>query len=441
MTHRTFAKWALAATLMLSACGGEPAQNTPEITIRDKAALDAVIDGIIDSGGLPVLYVHLEDRRGNIIYRHSAVNTDLVPVSTVDGGTWFRIWSMSKIVTISAALDMVEDGLFGIDDPVVKHIPEFEQLRVAVSPVGRSLTELSATPYSQPETKEAVNAFDCPFDTEAVATEMTIRDLINHTAGFYYQTTNIPCLDAPLASAGLPALEDGEALIEQLAELPLIQQPGSGYYYGTNTTVLGLVMERIARKPLAEIVKERITGPLGIEKMRYDLPAGAGLLPRYTGRGGALRVVGSDMLDIFGGEVPQYEHGTRLHLGGEGMIASADGYADFLRMLLGYGRSGGVRILETATVEELTSPHTQTDSEWGYNGYNLWVNSGKLGNGEQGVGGLWIGGGYEGTHFWIDQERRFVGVIMSQIHEPPAAGANANDVIREAVYDQILEDR
>jgi CubicO group peptidase (beta-lactamase class C family) len=119
------------------------------------------------------------------------------------------------------------------------------------------------------------------------------------------------------------------------------------------------------------------------------------------------------------------------------MLATTDGYADFLRMLLSRGELNGHRFLEESTIEEITSPHTQLDNDYGYNGYNLWVNNGKLADGSQGVGGLWIGGGYEGTYFWIDPEREFVGLIMSQIFWVPESGRGSNEVIREAIYAQL----
>jgi len=128
-----------------------------------------------------------------------------------------------------------------------------------------------------------------------------------------------------------------------------------------------------------------------------------------------------------------------LYLGGEGMVATADGYADFVRMLLQKGELNGYRFLEKETVEDIYAPHTQKDNPYGYNGYNLWISGDSMRIKEQGEAGLWIGGGYECTHFWADPKRNFVGIIMSQNNEVRAPGYELNDKFRGALYQQFWE--
>ncbi|MEM6646569.1 MAG: serine hydrolase [Bacteroidota bacterium] len=415
----------VALVFLLAACQPEP--PTP-LTVADPAALDAMIDTYVADGSFPVLYARLEDKSGRVIYEHGAINEELIPGMPIDGQTWFRIWSMSKIITISVTLDLVEEGLLSLDDPVTQHIPEFEGLEVAVSADGEDLATV--------EDKEAA----CPLQMALVTEVMTVRHLINHQAGFYYATTGIPCLDEPLAASNVVQAENSQAFVDALARLPLVQQPGNPYFYGTNTTVLGIVAERATGKSLKQLVRERVTDPLQIDALQYGLPTGVELLPRISGQGGTLRTANPGELDIFGPDVPDYDPAHELYLGGEGMLATTDGYADFLRMLLNRGELNGHRFLEETTIEEITSPHTLLDNDYGYNGYNLWVNSGTLGDGSQGVGGLWIGGGYEGTHFWIDPEREFVGLIMSQIFSAPASGWGRDDKLREAIYAQLSGD-
>jgi len=413
----------LLGVASLAACQGSGTDSP--ISIADPAALDRVLDDYVAAGDFPFLYARIEDKEGRLVYEHGVVNDAVLPGIRVDGDTWIRIWSMSKIVTISTLLDLVEEGLLSLDDPVTKFIPEFENLQVAVSPEGADLSVI--------EDKDAA----CPLQLVPMTSTMTVLDLINHQAGFYYATTGIECLDSLLASSNLPMAGNSQALVDLMAELPLIQQPGKNDFYGTNTTVLGIVAERASGKSLKALVEERVTGPLRIEGLQYDLPEGAGLLSRISGKDGELRVAHRGELDIFGPDVPGYDPGRELYLGGEGMLGTADGYADFLRMLLSRGELNGRRFLEVATVEDITSPHTQLDSPYGYNGYNLWVNNGKRPDGGQGEGGLWIGGGYEGTHFWIDPQREFVAVVMTQMFWTPESGWNRDEVFREAVYEQL----
>lgn len=394
--------------------------------IADPGAVDAVVDGFVEAGGLAFLYVRLENEDGSVLYDHGTRNPSLMPFA-VDGDSWLRIWSMSKIVTITTVMDLVEDGVLALDDPIVKYIPEFQALRVAVGPEGQDLVT------SDPDTRGDV----CPLRLEALERPITVRHLIHHQDGFYYSWNGIPCLDEPFKNALLTTAESSDELIAKVAALPLINQPGTEAHYGSGTTILGLVAERATGQSLPELVAERVTGPLGITGLRYGLPEGQLLPPRFSGASGELTLAEAGELDIFGAVVPFYEPDRALYLGGEGMIGTAAGYATFIRMLLHGGTLDGYRVLEEATVSEMTAPHTQTDSEWGYNGYNIWVSNGRLSSGDTGPAPLWVGGGYEGTQYWIDPEQGLVGVIMTQIHDAPPAAANSSEKIRMALYDQL----
>ncbi|MFY0698447.1 MAG: beta-lactamase family protein [Balneola sp.] len=420
----TFAIFIAAASL---SCSNETTESTIEISSPKK--LDNVVNYYVEEGFYPFIYVRLEDLDGNVIYEHSSVNENLLPETEVDGDTWIRIWSMSKIVTISVVLDLVEDGILALDDPVSKYIPEFEDLQVAVSDEGKSLTEYEWGAREQ----------GCPIQLVPNDSVMTVLHLINHEAGFYYAVTGFPCLDSLVAEQNLPTAKNSDELIDRMAKLPLIQHSGSEYFYGTNTTVLGLVAEKATGKNLSQLVTERVTEPMNIQGLQYGLPDNEKLLPKFTGRDSVLRTATRGELDIFGPDVPDYEPDHPLYLGGEGMVATADGYADFVRMLLQRGELNGYRFLNRETVEDIYAPHTQLDSPYGYNGYNLWVSGDTMRTMNQGEAGLWIGGGYESTYFWADPKRNFVGIIMSQNNEVHPPGYEMNDKFRAELYQQFWE--
>lgn len=401
--------------------------NEPTAIITDSSKLDSVLDQYVEEDFYPFIYARLEDLDGKLIYEHSSVNNDLLPNTKLDGDAWIRIWSMSKIVTISVVLDLVEDGILSLNDPVSKYIPEFENLPVAISEEGKSLFE-----YDWGNRNIA-----CPVKLVPNDSVMTVLHLINHQAGFYYATTGFPCLDSLVAEQNLPMAKDSDELIKKMSRLPLIQHSGTDYFYGTNTTVLGVVAERATGKKLNQLVRERVTDPLKIKGLQYRLPANEKLLPKFTGRDSTLRQAKRGELDIFGPDVPDYDANHQLYLGGEGMLATADGYADFVRMLLNRGELNDYRFLEKETVEDIYAPHTQLDNAYGYNGYNLWISGDTMRIMNQGEAGLWIGGGYECTYFWADPKRNFVGIIMSQNNEVRAPGYELNDKFRGALYEQI----
>lgn len=393
--------------LIFASCQLPVEQKGLEIT--NKKAIDSTVNLFVDGEYYPFLYTRLENQDGEVLYEHTAKNNRLLADQEIDGDTWIRVWSMSKIVTICIALDLMEDGLLNLDDPVSQYIPEFSQLQVALTADSNSL--IGTNWYAE----DSSLAAPCPLIYVPNDSVMTIRHLLDHKAGFYYSTTNIPCLDSMLAQENLCAAENSQDLINRLSKLPLIQHSGTDYFYGTNTTVLGLVAERAAGKSLAQLLRERVTDPMQIKGMRYDLPARETMLPRYSGKDSLIREAQLGELDIFGQAVPDYEPSHELYLGGEGMICTTNGYCDFLRMLLNNGELNGYRMLNPETIADLTSPHTQLDNPYGHNGYNLWVSSDSMRLKGQGDQNLWIGGGYEGTHFWIDTSRNLVGTIMTQM--------------------------
>jgi len=426
MTRPFHLPFLLGLVFLYQSCSYQQDTGSTQL-ISDPHKLDKYLTDLTGIGAYPFIYARLEDDKGDVIYEHGSVNEDILPGKKVDGKTWIRIWSMSKIVTISIALDLMEDGLLSLNDPVIKYIPEFKNLQVATSKSGGDLSQI--------KDKESL----CPLNFTPMDSVMTVSHLINHKAGFYYAVTGIECLDSLEASKNLATSENNLEFINRLAELPLIQQPGTNYFYGINTTVLGFVAERASGKSLSQLVKDRVTDPMNITGLRYGLPEGARLFPRFSGKDSVLREAYEGELDIFGPDVPDYNPNHKLFLGGEGMLATADGYADFLRMLLNRGSLNGYRFLDESTVEDIISPHTQTDNPGSHNGYNLWITSDS--SRIDGVGSveLWIGGGYESTHFWIDPERGFVGVIMSQMYWVPERGWGRDDKFRGELYSQIFK--
>ena len=402
-------------------------QNTL-INIQNKYQLDTILNQYVDEGYFPFLFARLEDKNGRVLYEHCRINRNLIPKEVINEQTWIRIWSMSKIITITIIMDLVEDGHLHLDEPVTKYIPEFDSLQVAVNEKG--------IPLGQIQNKN----IGCKYTLVKPDSIMTLRHLINHQAGFYYATTGIDCIDSILVSKNLPHASNSDDLINRLATVPLLLHPGSKYYYGTNTTVLGMVAERSTGLSLKNLVEIKLFNRLNIQGLKYNLSKGETLLPYFTGIDSTLRIARKGELDIFGPDLPFYRPDNQLYLGGEGMVATAEGYADFLRIFLHNGKLNDKRFLDENTIDEIVSPHTQINSPWGYNGYNLWITGDTLRKRGWGEEGLWQGGGYEGTQFWIDSKREFVGVIMTQIHHTPNGGWDMYNDFRGALYQQFWKD-
>lgn len=403
--------------LLLGISGCTPVDTTAE-PILDRAPIDSAIDETVARGAFPFLYVRVEKLDGSLVYEHNAINSEFAPTPPT-GESWMRLWSMSKSVTIAVVLDLEEDGLLNRSDLVTDYIPEFANLMVLNADADNASCEIGLTSPERP---------------------ITIEDLLNHNDGFYYPFTGHACLDDTMRAARLPEAISSADLIHRIANLSLHPDGVGEHIYGIGTTVLGLVAERATGQSFDQIVETRLTGPLGVsETLKYTLPDDASTYPRVSGADGKLRLAHPEELDIFGGPVPEYGSDTNIYLGGEGMVGTTIAYATFLRMMGNMGELDGVRILEEATVRDWYAPKTQLDSEYGKNGFNIWVTSGKFDGLPDQKPGLLVGGGYEGTAFWIDIDAGYVGLIMSQIHSPVTGGVDEVSRIRGLIYEHYLE--
>lgn len=431
MPHRSSLSFSLVVPLlMLFGCGASSS--------FDKAVTSLLEEEVVALKHYPFMTAYVETAEGEVLVSSAVANPQFYGDAKGPGADdWMRIWSMSKLVTIVLTLDLAEDGVIALNDEVSDYLPELATLKVARPRSGGTLPEASAQSYDLNADGD-VTEVACDLVFEDPIRPMTIRDLMIHTAGFYYATTNLPCLDEPQAKLELPLASSSGEWIAGISQLPLIQSPGEGYYYGLNTTVLGFALERATGKSLQALLEERIVTPYNIEGLSFLLPESASLPPRVSGIDGELRLANPMELDIFGGHQPPYGSDTTLFLGGEGLVATAPGFARFLRVVFFSEQSGVEPLLESSSIEAMTSPQSNIDSGWGAMGYALWLSNGRRPDDTYGRADLWTGGGYEGTRYWIDPTRGRVGVLMTQVFMPPASGVSIDDKLRDLLDAQDL---
>ena len=311
----------------------------------------------------------------------------------------FRIASQTKALTSVALMSLVEEGKISLTDPLGKFIPEFDHTTVAVrTDTGRAIV--------------------------AARRRITIRDLLTHTAGISYGTDS---LVAPLyAAAGLgPAAGWGwytadktEPIcltMQRLASLPFVAQPGERFVYGYNTDILGCVVERVAGASLDDVIRTRITRPLGMKDTYFFLPT------EKRERLAAVYASGPDMKATRAPAGPRgqgdYVDGPRRSFsGGAGLLSTARDYSRFLQMLLNGGTLDGARILGPKTVALMTTNQTgtlysQTGQGFGL-GFSIVQNPGADGRVES-VGTFGWGGAY-GSNYNVDPKEHLVLVFMIQ---------------------------
>ena len=282
------------------------------------AAVQAAVDEKRTAGAV-VLVV----RRGKIAYLESFGKMSVDDEKPMSSDAIFRIYSMSKPITSVAALILYDDGKLKLDDPVSKFLPE-----------------LAGLPVSAATGDETVKA----------DREMTVRDLLRHTAGFTYGFAGTPLDRKYLETNVLDSKTTLAGMIEKLGKLPLQFQPGTRFNYSVSTDVLGRVVEVASDKPLDEFFHERIFQPLDMRDTGFFVPADK--LPRFTA---GHRSTEKGVLTVSDPPATSsYRTKPKMLSGGGGLVSTVRDYARFCQMLLSGGELNGVRLLRAQTVREMT---------------------------------------------------------------------------------------
>ena len=258
--------------------------------------------------------------------------------------------------------------------------------------------------------------------------EITIHDLLTHTSGLTYRFMAQEPFTELYRKADIcdgltrPSFTLAEN-VRHLASLPLLHQPGSAFQYSLSTDVLGKLVEVISGQDLESFLRTRIFEPLDMNNTYFDLPAEktSRLAVVYEpGQDKRIRRVGEE--PVQNGELVYcvtcpYQGQRGYCSGGAGLTSSAVDYARFLQMLLNDGQWNGTRILKPATVREMTRnqiedlPCMSPTDRFGY-GFGIVAGAGKD---QVATVGSYYWGGFYSTSFWVDPEKKLVGVLMTQL--------------------------
>ena len=315
----------------------------------DKSRLDHLhhrLAAHVESGEIPGLAA--------IVSRHDQVHVETIGTLAVDSpepvrrDTIFRIASITKPVTAVAAMILVEDCKLRLDDPVEPWLPELANRRVL-----RSLaSELD--------------------DTVPARRSITVRDLLTYRMGFgsvmaragtYPIQKPIRELriggDGPLLPSEMP---DADQWMRGLGSLPLMAQPGERWMYNVSGDVLGVLVSRVAGKPLGTFLRERIFEPLGMRDTAFHVPPEKAerlcTFYAFDHEAGALKVYD-------GAEDSAWLAGPPFESGAGGLVSTVDDYFAFCRMMLNRGRLGREQVLSRASVELMTSDQLTPENRVG----------------------------------------------------------------------------
>jgi CubicO group peptidase (beta-lactamase class C family) len=380
-------------------------------------------------------------RRGQIVYQQTAGVSDQGTGQAFADDTIVRIFSMTKPITTVAAMMLYERGCFQLDHPVARYIPAFEQTQVWL---GGDLTK-----------------------TEPQTTRMTVRQLMTHTSGLTYGFMNQNVVDADYRTRGLD--QNKETLladwVDELAEVPLICQPGTEWHYSVSTDVLGRLVEIWSGQSLAEFFEQEIFGPLGMQDTGFAVPEDQAhrFSSLYRPASGAVMGAASPPVDPLKDRDPglllldavatsPYLRSPRFYSGGGGLVSTMGDYCRFCQMLMDGGILGQTRLLSPKTIEYMRLNQLPNGADLAAMGQAVWSETNYEGIGF-GIGwavvidpvkanivasvGEHHWGGAASTFFWLDPKEELFVVFLTQLL--PSSTYPLRRELRAQVYQALLE--
>jgi CubicO group peptidase (beta-lactamase class C family) len=403
------------------------AQNRPEalgFSSERLERLHAAMQREVDQKQLAGVVTILA-RHGKVVEERAYGKKDLASGAPMTRDTIFRIFSMTKPVTGVAMMILYEEGKWHPLDPVLKYIPEFAHLKVfkGVDESGKMILE---DPVHPP----------------------TMRELMTHTAGFTYGFFGNTPVDKMYLDQQVNQSKSLQDMLDKLAKIPLLYQPGTRWVYSVSMDVQGYIVEKLSGQSLPDFMQQRILGPLGMKDTGFFVPKEKrnrfATLYREDQKGQLAA-------DATAGGVPtDYATQPSMPSGGGGMVSTAQDYLRFAQMLLNGGELDGVRILAPATVQLMTSNHLAPSLMTGESpigprpgmgwGYDCAVYSDPLEADEVVGKGTFFWVGAADTWFWVDPTNDLIFVGMTQRMLGPG-WPNVEALSQPSVYQALLKPR
>lgn len=389
----------LAVLLSLQSCNVQQQKvaTTSSILSNTEARRFVALDSLLTvaNGKWAAGSTALVIKNGKIVYHKAFGQKDMEANIDMQTSDIFRIASMTKPIVTAAAMLLVEQGKLSLDSPLSKYVPAFANMQVLTG----------------------FNSKDGTYTTEPARKEITIRNLMTHTSGIGYGF-----IDKRMASIygknDIPDITTIRnttigATVDKLAGVPLGTQPGTNFYYGLSTDVLGRVIEIASGVPLDKFLRQNILKPLEMNDTHFFLPENKvhRLATMYSWKDGeGLQRMSRDKYP----DLNFPAEGARTYFsGGGGLTSTAHDYSKFLRMILEKGSYKGKQILRPETVNQMTTGQVEMDGSHKFGlGFmissdadpDLGINPGKL---------SWSGA--FNTFFWIDPQRQSIAVLMTQV--------------------------
>jgi CubicO group peptidase (beta-lactamase class C family) len=381
------------------------------------SGVDEVLRAAIDRGDVPGL-VAMAATRESVVYQAAFGRRALPDGPPMTADTVFWIASMTKAITSTAAMQLVEQGKLALDRPIAEVLPEL----------------------AAPQVLEGFDPARAP-RLRPAKRPITLRHLITHTSGFVYDIWN-PDIGRYMEQRGIPGIISCQ---NAALNLPLIFDPGEKWDYGIGIDWAGKAVERASGQRLGVYLAEHLFGPVGMNNTRFKLT------PDRRARLAGMHARGHDgTLAPIPFEIPQE---PEFEMGGGGLYSTAADYLAFQQLFLNEGRANGRQVLRPETVAlmarnaigdldvrllKTAAPASSNDAEFFPGMVKKWtlgfmISTAAVPGGRCADALCWAGLG--NTYFWIDPTRGVAGVILMQLL--PFADAKALallDDFEKAIY-------
>lgn len=387
--------------------------------------LDAAMRNIVDVQDVAGM-VWLLAKDGEVATFETHGMASLNSQTPMQKDSLFRIYSMTKPITGVAMMILHEEGKWDFDDPITKHLPGFADLQVM-------------TRYD-----DEGNA-----KLEPVKRPPTMRELLNHTAGFGYGLRGGDPVNTAFREKAVLVSKDLDELAAKVSEIPLLYQPGEQWVYSIAVDLQGYIVQRLSGQKYGDFLQERIFQPLGMNDTRFYV------LSEDKNRFAEVHNWDADKNALVERpprtDRPGFHDPERLESGGGGLVSSTHDYARFLQMLVNGGELDGARIISGESVNTMRTNSLvgdmtiyQTDTRPGRPGIGFGVDFAVITDAEAADTprnvGTYYWAGAAGTWFWIDpvENMFWVGMIQAQGARRPDA-ANMREISEELIYGALTE--
>lgn len=370
--------------------------------------VDEIVNGLIEKKRIAGASVMVA-RKGKVCFFETYGMADAERDKAMSKETIFRIYSMSKVITTAAVMQLVEQGKVSPQDPIGKYIPALKEMTV--------FTEEGIVPAKNP---------------------ITVAHLMTHTSGLVYNAEGK--YGKLIKSADALNRENTLAeMVEKMGETPLLFEPGTDWAYGTSIDVLGRLIEVVSGQPFDEYLQTNIFEPLEMSDTAFYVPEG------NVNRFAANYNPGGNLIDD--PKTSRYLNKPNLNSGGGGLVGTISDYMRFLLALRNGDELNGKRILKPGTIKLMQQNHVSKDVGWikfgdqvrdgiGYGyGFAVCVKPSQFDPARK-VGDYgW--GGAASTHYWSSPKDDLIVVTMEQTM--PYSFLLENK-LKPVISDAILED-